>query len=123
VWVDRKGLEQALPAPARPYRNPRLSPNDGRRVAVAIDEQEMNVSVYDLARDTLTALTFQGNLNVMGAWTPDGKRIALSSTTKEGQQSLFWQWADGSGGLEPLTSGEHPDSEFLVWGRTTPRFC
>ena len=45
----------------------------------------------------------------MGAWTPDGKRIAFDSN-KEGPQNLFWQLADGSGGLERLTSSEYTQS-------------
>ena len=40
-------------------------------------------------------------------WTPDGKRIAFSSN-KEGPQNIYWQLADGSGGLERLTTGSTP---------------
>jgi Tol biopolymer transport system component len=106
VWVDRKGMEKALPAPARVYRNPRLSPNDnGQRVAVTIEESDTSISLYDIARDTLTPLTFQGG-NLMGAWTPDGRRIAFASA-KGGLANIFWQLADGSGGLEQLTSSEY----------------
>ena len=105
VWVDRKGLEQALPARPHSYRSPRLSP-DGRRVAVTIEEAEDDIWLYELARDTLTRLTFQGSLNLLGAWTPDGKRITFEST-KEGPQNIFWQMADGSGGLERLTTSEY----------------
>jgi serine/threonine-protein kinase len=108
VWVDRKGVEQALPASAHPYRSPRLSP-DGRRLAVTIEESESNVWLYELARDTLTRLTFQGNINLVGAWTPDGKRIAFQSS-KEGPGNLFWQLADGSGGLERLATSDYPQT-------------
>jgi Tol biopolymer transport system component len=104
VWVDRKGMEQALPAPARAYTYPRLSP-DGHRVAVDIAESGENIWIDDLDRHTLTKLTFQGDGNLMGAWTPDGKRIAFGSN-KDGLYNLFWQLADGSGGLEPLTRSE-----------------
>ena len=60
VWVNRNGAEQPLAAPAHAYVNPRLSP-DGQRVAVAIEDQESQIWLYDLSRDTLTRLTFQGN--------------------------------------------------------------
>src|SRR5262245_49968228 len=53
VWVDRHGVAQPLPAPLRPYRAPRLSP-DGRQVAVGIGS---DVWIYDLPRDTLTRFT------------------------------------------------------------------
>ena len=107
VWVSRKGEEQLLAAPAHAYANPRLSP-DGRRVAVGILEQDRQVWLYDLARDTLTRLTFQGNNNVTPFWTPDGKRIVYISN-KDGPRNLYWQLADGSGGLERLTTSERVD--------------
>ena len=44
MWVDRKGQESPIPAPARAYIEPRLSP-DGRRIAVAIADQENDSGV------------------------------------------------------------------------------
>jgi Tol biopolymer transport system component len=104
VWVNRSGVEQPLAAPTHAYVNPRISP-DGRRVAVGITEQEKQVWQYDLSRETLTRLTFQGDNNLTPFWTPDGKRIVFISN-KEGQRNLFWQLADGSGGLERLIASE-----------------
>jgi Tol biopolymer transport system component len=49
--------------------------------------------------------TFEG-ANGNPSWTPDGKRIVFQS----GQNILFWQLADGSGGREPLTSSKLPQS-------------
>ncbi len=126
VWVSRNGAEQALPAPPRPYRFPRLSP-DGRRVSVTIAEQETQVWLYDLVRETLTRLTFEGNQNYNSIWTPDGKRIAFESN-KEGPMNIFWQLADGSGGLERLTTSEYlnapiswsPDGRLLAFIEVNP---
>ena len=95
VWVTRNGAAQPLAAPVRAYRGPRLSP-DGRRVAVAIEEQESQTWLYDLSKETLTRLTFEGSANYNSIWTPDGKRIVFNSN-KEGPLNLFWQLADGSG--------------------------
>jgi Tol biopolymer transport system component len=100
VWVDRKGAEQALPAPAHNYVMPRISP-EGRRVAAALEEGDSQVWLYDLARDTLTRLTFEGAINVDPVWTPDGKRIVFKGDANR----LFWQPSDGSGAAEGLTSG------------------
>jgi len=105
VWVNRKGAEEPLAAPARDYQSPRLSP-DGRRVAVATDG---HIWQYDLARETLTRFTFEGDLNNRPVWTPDGKRIGFVSN-KEGPQNLYWQQADGSGGLERLTTSDDTQS-------------
>jgi Tol biopolymer transport system component len=126
VWVSRNGLEQPLAAPSHAYLNPRLSP-DGRRVAVGITEQENQIWLYDLSRETLTRLTFEGNTNLYPAWTPDGKRIAFSSN-KEGPPNLFWQLADGSGGLERLTTSDYnptpnswfPDGQLLTFHEVNP---
>jgi Tol biopolymer transport system component/tRNA A-37 threonylcarbamoyl transferase component Bud32 len=126
VWVSRNGAEQPLPAPAHAYLGPRLSP-DGRRVAVTLTEQEAQIWLYDLPRETLTRLTFEGNLNVRPVWTPDGKRIAFNSN-KDGPLNLFWQLADGSGGLERLTTSEYtqvpmswsPDGELLAYFEVNP---
>jgi len=118
VWVSRNGTEQSLTAPVRGYRNPRLSP-DGRRIAVQVDERDSQVWLYDLARETLSRLTFEGS-NGNPIWTPDGQRIAFSSGT-----GLFWQLADGSGrperlccdagGGAPLSSWS-PDGHLIAGG-------
>ncbi len=101
VWVSRNGTEQRIMAPAHNYVIPRLSP-DGKRLAVGIEEAEGQIWIYDLSRDALTRLTFEGTGNVDPVWTPDGKRIVF----KGNRNRLFWQPADGSGAAEELTSSE-----------------
>jgi eukaryotic-like serine/threonine-protein kinase len=103
VWVSRNGTEQPLSAAAAlAYGYPRLSP-DGRRIAVELDNQ---IWLYDLGRDTLTRFTFEGSINQSPGWTPDGKRIVFRSN-KDGPNNLYWQLADGSGGLERLTRSQY----------------
>jgi Tol biopolymer transport system component len=124
VWADRKGAEQPLPAPLHSYRSPRVSP-DGKRIAVVLDELGGNAWIYDLARDTLTRLTFEaGGANSL-AWTRDGKRLAFNSG---GTPNLFWQSADGSGKAERLTTSENqqnaiswsPDGQALAYMELDP---
>jgi eukaryotic-like serine/threonine-protein kinase len=122
VWVRRDGTEQPLNAPPRPYRNPRISP-DGQRVAVAIDEQQMHVWLYDFARYALTRLTSEGTINYNPAWTPDGERISYQALGRA-DHGLFWQRADGSGGPERLccnagfsgATSWSPDGQLVVGG-------
>ena len=124
VWVNRSGAEQPLPAPPQAYDLVSLSP-DGRRVAVELENQ---IWLYDLTRDTLTRFTFEGTTNQSPVWTPDGKRIAFRSN-KEGVSNIFWQRADGSGGLERLSTGQYPqipkslspDGQFLAYHENNPK--
>jgi eukaryotic-like serine/threonine-protein kinase len=126
VWVNRNGTEQPLAAPEHAYFAPRLSP-DGRRVAVGITESDFQTWIYDLSRETLSRFTFEGNYNPVPVWTPDGKRIAFESN-KEGTPNLFWQLADGSGGLERLNTSEYiqvpmswsPDGKLLAFMEVNP---
>jgi serine/threonine-protein kinase len=126
VWVSRNGTEQPVAAPANTYMAPRLSP-DGKRVSVTITGQESQTWLYDLSRETLTRFTFEGNYNLNPIWTLDGKRIAFESN-KEGPANLFWQLADGSGGLERLNTSEYiqnpnswsPDGQLLAFIEVNP---
>ena len=96
-----KGAVQPLGAPPRAYARPALSP-DGKQIAVNIQGQTDDMWIYDIARGTLTRLTFEGN-NIRPVWTPDGKRIAFASD-RDGSRQLFWKLADGTGAEEQLTN-------------------
>src|SRR6266481_6233793 len=107
VWVNRKGAEQPVAAPAHADMAPRRSA-PARTAATAAEEDGTQLPLNDRSRETLTRSRFKGNRNLNSAWTPDGKRIAFVSS-KEGPQNIFWQRADGSGGLERLTTSEYPN--------------
>jgi len=123
LWVSRSGTEQPLPAPAHDYSYPKVSP-DGRRIVIVSSGQ---LWLYDLSRDTLTRFTFEGSDNAYPTWTPDGKRIAFMSN-KGGPDNLYWQMADGSGGLERLTTSQNiqvplswsPNGERLTFVEVAP---
>jgi eukaryotic-like serine/threonine-protein kinase len=105
VWVNRNGTEEPLASPAHPYSMPRISP-DGRKVAVALEEKDSQTWHYDFSRKTLTRFTFEGTVNISSIWTPDSKRLVFNSN-RGGAANIFWQFADGSGGLERLTTSEN----------------
>ncbi len=117
VWMDRQGNSELLGAAARNYIFPRLSP-DGQSVAVMSD---LDIWRFDIARQTLTRLTFRGN-TTQPVWTPDGQYVAYRSIP-EGDNILFWTRADGSGTEEQLTTGASrqnptswsPDGQLLAF--------
>ena len=89
--------------PVRAYEQAalRLSP-DGRHLAMVTDNE---IWLYDLARETLTRFTYEALSNLQPVWTPDSQRIAFAGF-KDGVYNVYWQRADGSGGVERLTNRE-----------------
>jgi serine/threonine-protein kinase len=102
VWVDRQGREEAIKVPPRSYVYAKLSP-DGTRVALDIRDQESDIWVWELARETLARLTFDAGVNRNPVWTSDGKRVAFSAQ-RDGAEKIYWQAADGSGAPEQLAA-------------------
>jgi serine/threonine-protein kinase len=103
VWVDRTGREQPINAPERAYFIPRLSPDD-TRIAVDIRDQENDVWILDLARETLTRLTTHQRNDSFPQWTPDGQHVVFSSNRDGAISNLYRQPANGAGGVERLTT-------------------
>jgi Tol biopolymer transport system component len=122
AWVDLKGKIQPLALPKRNYYEPALSP-DGKRLAVVIaGTQNDDIWVLDLARESLTRLTFGPASARSPVWTPDGTRVAYSAE-RDGRLGIIWKPADGSGPEERLTSSLaiqapesfSPDGKLLVF--------
>jgi len=122
-WITRDGQTSGLRTTRSQWANPRFSP-DGQKMAMDIsDGKQRDIWVYDLARDTLTQLTFDAGSDTNPVWTPDGKRIAFTSDrAKTGSpRNLYWMSADGTGQVTRLTesAGEqypaswHPSGKFL----------
>ena len=110
VWVDREGREEPLAAAPRPYSYPRLSP-DGTQVAVDVRDTESEIWVWNIARETLTRLTFDPGFDRFPLWSPDGRRIAFSSQRDGSRGNVFRQAADGTGQAERLTDQRDSNSQ------------
>ena len=127
VWVDRQGRETPIPAPPRGYMYPRLSP-DGTRVAVFAADQQLDLWLWNLARATLTRLTFEPGLDLLPVWTPDGRRLLFASDRAGGQFNLFVQAADGTGSAtrvaestnQQTPTGMTADGTRVVFDELTP---
>ena len=112
VWVERDGREQPLAAPARPYVYPRMSP-DGTRIALDVRDQENDIWVWDLGRETLSRLSFDAGTDDYPVWMPDGQQVLYSAPT-EGRRDAFRRAADGTGEVEQLTTHERPIRPYAV---------
>ncbi len=91
VWVNRRGEEAVLSAPARQYEAPALSPN-GDRIAVGIeDEGKFDIWTLDAKRPAVRQLTFDG-ASRYPIWTPDGRHIGIAQRS---QKKLYWLTPEG----------------------------
>jgi len=128
VWVDRDGREEMVPIPPRAYRYVRVSP-DGSRLALDVRDQDYDVWIFHLGRQTLTRLTFDPALDGVPVWSADGARIIFASQRLDSAGSLFSQAADGTGSAERLTEASSaqlplavsPGSASLLLRETNPK--
>ncbi|MEZ5313943.1 MAG: hypothetical protein R2862_09990 [Thermoanaerobaculia bacterium] len=122
LWIDGEGKSSPSGLPTDRYNQILLSP-DGRRLAAAIDgSSNADLWIFDLGRDRKMRFTFGGSATDM-VWSPDGHRLAYSTTSAGGGQDMHWKLADGSGESERLVhlEGEEypgsftPDGSSLVF--------
>ena len=128
--MDREGKATSLRATPANWANPQFAP-DGRRLAMNVnDGRQLDVWVYDWARDTPSRFTFDPADDSFPVWTPDGRRIAFASTRADkSAMNLYWQRADGAGEIQRLTESKnnqtltswHPSGKFLAFHETSPR--
>jgi serine/threonine-protein kinase len=129
VWVDRQGHETPLPAPPRDYAFPRLSP-DGRRLAVYIPDQDIDIWLWDLNRaTTLTRATFDLSVDIYPVWRQPDSRQLFFSSARAGPVNLFALSPDSVGNVTRLTESPNvqhansvsPDGTRLVFTETAPK--
>jgi len=101
AWMDRSGKQEDIPdLPPHLYQNPRISP-DGTRIAVAAEDQQRDIWIWDIRRQVLTPLTMHPANDTFPVWTRDSGRIVYASA-RDTNLNLWWQPADGSGSAERL---------------------
>ena len=109
TWVDRKGVETPIDAPARGYATARLAP-DGTRIALDVRDQGADIWIWDLRRRTLSSMNRAPGPDMSPVWTHDSRQIIWTSSRWGGNPNLHRQSADGTGAAEHL--GESPTNQF-----------
>ena len=96
-------------------------------MALGISDQENDIWVWNLARETLTRLTDTPAYDQDPVWTPDSRRIIFASSLA-GNSNLFWRAADNTGTVERLTTSPNtqqptaiaPDRTRLIVAEIVP---
>jgi dipeptidyl aminopeptidase/acylaminoacyl peptidase len=105
LWVDRHGTASRIPAPPHTFIDPRVSP-DGARIVAQGADGDSDIWVGDLARGSLTRLTFDPGEDETPVWSPDGAWIAWATQRADRPRQVLRRRADGSG------------EEIVVWSTT-----
>ena len=101
IWVDRSGKQLSVASQPGAYFTVRLAP-DGRRILASRREAGgLGIWLLDPARQVHTKLMTDGRPATYPAWSPEGSEAGF---TLNGNQ-VFKRKVDGTGSLEPLTSG------------------
>jgi Tol biopolymer transport system component len=106
AWVDRTGRETPIPAPPRNYYYTRVSP-DGRRVSLDVRDQEEDIWIWDVTRETMSRLTDKAGADQYGLWAGNDRVVFASMMT--GRNELFFHRPDGVGQPEQITDTKAGD--------------
>jgi hypothetical protein len=108
VWVDHAGNVTKLDAPPREYLAPRITP-DGRSIIVTIGPGfgAGDLWRYDIARKTLTRLTFDGK-SLVGYVTPDMREMIY--TTEDADNHIVAQPLEGNAKPRIIHTTNEPTS-------------
>jgi serine/threonine-protein kinase len=109
-WLESDGKTRALVPKPGDYGRLSLSP-DGRRLAMEVsDGPTKDIWVYDLGRDTMNRVTWDGNANHAPIWSPDGRYIVFGSA-----DGLSWRRADGASKPQLLIRTKNTLSTVSPW--------
>jgi serine/threonine-protein kinase len=96
LWVDRHGRAARVATPPHIFLDPRVSP-DGSRIAAQAADGDNDIWTFDLARGSLTRLTFDPGEDETPVWSPDGAWVAWATQRSGRPRQVMRRRADGSG--------------------------
>lgn len=94
TWYDRKGNMLSRVGEWAPYGDLALSP-DGTRLASYHARGQQDIWLLEFARGVSTRFTFNPAVDSYPVWSPDGTKIAFSST-RSGPGDLYVKEANGA---------------------------
>ena len=106
VWINRDGKEESLGVPRRSFSLARLD-STGRNVALEVRDEDSDVWVLSVGRQTPTKVTFDPADDTQPTWTPDGRLVYVSNRAGQNAKGnpafgLFSQAADGTGAVQRI---------------------
>ena len=129
VWINRTGIR--LGTVGSPNDNglasPELAPDEQRVAVVLSSGADPAVWLMEVGRGVPTRLTFDTGVHQNPVWSPDGQRLAFSST-RNNFHDLFEKPSSGVGDEQPLlVTGESKgpaswsrDAGFLLYASQDP---
>jgi serine/threonine protein kinase/Tol biopolymer transport system component len=130
LWFDRAGKELGpLGGPVSSLNNFALSPDAKRVVVQRQAGSNSDLWMSDLEHGTEGRFTFDASVNGYPVWSPDGSKVAFTSTRAGGVNNLYQRASNGTGQDELLLESkdnEAPwdwsrDGRFLVFSVQTPK--
>ena len=127
VVVDRAGRILRTIGELQRQNSPTLSP-DGRKMVVAVEENDSDLWVYDLERGGRTQLTSDSKFERLGTWTARDDRITYT-TFHNGIFDLVSKPSSGNSGATVLMSTPFPqvnpswspDGKILLYTAVSPQ--
>ena len=130
-WFDRSGNDLAsLVSGNFAGGHAEISP-DGKRVAFDIDDPgalNRDIWIRDLERGINSRLTFDGAIDWVPIWSPDGSRVVFTSNRDNPTYQLYRNDSSGAGEAEALLRSEEPkhhiswspDGQFIAYESGPP---
>ena len=131
TWFNREGAAQAVVGPVGKYNDLSLSPDEMRLAVTEGEGATGDIWLIDLARNARARFTSDPAQDWHPVWSPDGSRLAFSSTRFVGlrQNALFWKDSTNITNEELISKGAanqrlndwSPDGKLLLVAHTTGR--